>query len=129
MISWFFYNRLDLFSGEKTQEKQTSPSDGTNNAQEREWEHISIFFSFTLYPACSNQREPSVPTLRSPLFADLWRHCVLSGGTTAFNIFNIPYCINKNFKCKSILRHLSLHVDLNLFSRSLGFHANMKHQS
>ena len=31
-----FYNRLDLFSGEKTREKQTPLSDGTNNAQERE---------------------------------------------------------------------------------------------
>ena len=28
----------------------------------------------------SRQREPSVKTLRSPLTADFWRHCVLSGG-------------------------------------------------
>ena len=27
------------------------------------------------------QREPSVKTLRSPLSAEFWRHCVLSGGT------------------------------------------------
>ena len=27
------------------------------------------------------QREPSVETYRSPLFAEFWRHCVLSGGT------------------------------------------------
>ena len=27
------------------------------------------------------QREPSVKTLRSPLSAEFWRHCVLSGGS------------------------------------------------
>ena len=27
------------------------------------------------------QREPSVKTLRSPLSAEFWRHCVLSGRT------------------------------------------------
>ena len=27
------------------------------------------------------QREPSAKTLRSPLSAKFWRHCVLSGGT------------------------------------------------
>ena len=27
------------------------------------------------------QREPSVRTLRSPLSAEVWRHCVLSGRT------------------------------------------------
>ena len=27
------------------------------------------------------QREPSVKTLRSPLSAEFWSHCVLSGGT------------------------------------------------
>ena len=27
------------------------------------------------------QREPSVETLRSPLSAEFWRHCVLSGRT------------------------------------------------
>ena len=26
------------------------------------------------------QREPSVKTLRSPLYAEFWRHCVLSRG-------------------------------------------------
>ena len=30
------------------------------------------------------QREPSVRTLRSPLPADFWRHCVLSSGTPRF---------------------------------------------
>ena len=29
----------------------------------------------------SRQREPSVKTLRSPLSAEFWRHCVLTGGT------------------------------------------------
>ena len=27
------------------------------------------------------QREPSVKTIHSPLSAEFWRHCVLSGGT------------------------------------------------
>ena len=29
----------------------------------------------------SNQRKPGVKTLRSPLSAEFWRHCLLSGGT------------------------------------------------
>ena len=50
-------------------------------------------FSIMLYQKKSNQihavsrtqqgrqREPSVKTLRSPLSAEFWRHCVLSGRT------------------------------------------------
>ena len=28
-----------------------------------------------------NKRKPNVKTLRSPLTAEFWRHCVLNGGT------------------------------------------------
>ena len=32
-----------------------------------------------------NHRHPSVKTLRSPLSAEFWKHCVLSGGTQRLN--------------------------------------------
>ena len=41
-----------------------------------------IKINFTLYPAQhGRQREPSVKTIRFPLSAESWRHCVLNGGT------------------------------------------------
>ena len=63
------------------------------------------------------QREPSVKTLRSPLFAEFWRHCVLSGRTqrrklyinSKFNIhtsnisFVICFKINLCFKVQTRL--------------------------
>ena len=42
---------------------------------------LRFFFQLHALPRTqqSRQREPSVKTLRSPLSAEFWRHCVLSG--------------------------------------------------
>ena len=44
------------------------------------------------------QREPSVKTLRSPLSANFWRHCVLSGGTQRRSFASTPVRRNGNIK-------------------------------
>ena len=42
---------------------------------------LIIFFHAVSRYLQGRQREPSVKTLRSPLSAEFWRHCVLSGRT------------------------------------------------
>ena len=47
--------------------------------------NCTSFFIYQLhgvsYSLQGRQREPSVKTLRSPLSAEFWKHCVLSGRT------------------------------------------------
>ena len=62
-------------------------------------EYIKSFFSALRcipHPAGYAEREPNVKTLRSPLSAEFWRHCVLNGGTQRrtneeLNIVNISF--------------------------------------
>ena len=64
------------------------------------WFDTKQYFCVKNHSVCrtqqGRQREPSVKTLRSSLFAEFWRHCVLSGGTQRRACASTPERINEN---------------------------------
>ena len=62
-----------------------------------------FFFSFFQHYAVSRkqqgrQRKPSIKTLGSPLSAEFWKYCVLSGGTQHHNAVNMLNIEKENIK-------------------------------